>query len=565
MRRLAMIIMLFVLLAAGEGGTAEQSPPQAGVGGEKAPSVAPLPPSGLVSVYNRPIVVFHASFFGHSPQERARATEGRINKLIKLGTAGKVSSRPTSEGTLILLDGQVVFMISPQDIDPIAGEGVEAVVAQVVKNLTLALDEVREGGSLRDLLRAAGLAALFTGIFVFFLWGLLRAYRGVWKRLEGFERRRLGKVHIEGLTLLEIDQILFLSRLATKLVFWAVALLAAYAWLAFDLRQFPFTRPWGENLKEFLVTTAKTLALGIAEALPGIFVIVVIFFLTRFVVRLVKASFSPIEKGSLKTRWVDQDTAVPTRRILVILIWLFAVVVMYPYIPGSSSDAFKGIGIFVGLVASLGSTALVGQAASGLVLTYSRAFRPGDYVKIGETEGTVLSLGLLATKIRTIKEEEVTIPNAGLIGATLKNYSRMAECEGVILYTSVTIGYNTPWRQVHEMLTMAADRTAGLKKEPRPFVLQTALSDFYVEYQINAYLEEPQKRIPTLASLHANIQDAFNEYGVQIMSPHYMFDPAEKVWVPKEKWFEPPAKSAETLKAAGLHRAIPRMEKERGE
>jgi len=565
MRRLAIFIMLFALLSAGEGSTAEQSPPQAGAGGEKAPNVAPPPPIGLVSVYNRPIVVFRAALFGYSPQERARTTERRISDLIGSGTAGKVSTRPTSEGTLILVDGQAVFLISPQDIDPISGEGMEPAVARVVQNLTLALDEAREARSIRALLRAAGVAALVTAIFFLFLWGLLRTFQGVWKRLEGFERRRLGKVHIEGFTLLEIDQILFVSRLATRLVFWAVGLLAAYAWLTFALRQFPFTRAWGENLKEFLLHTAKTLALGIADALPGIFVIVVIFFLTRFVVRLVKASFAPIEKGSFKTRWVDQDTAVPTRRILVVFIWLFAVVMMYPYIPGSSSDAFKGIGIFVGLVASLGSTALVGQAASGLVLIYSRAFRPGDYVKIGETEGTVLSLGLLATKIRTIKQEEVTIPNAGLIGATLKNYSRMAGREGVILYTSVTIGYNAPWRQVHEMMMMAADRTAGLKKEPRPFVLQTALSDFYVEYQINAYLEEPQKRIPTLASLHAHIQDAFNEYGVQIMSPHYVFDPTEKVWVPKEKWFEPPAKPTERPQADGLNRSIARAQEEKGE
>jgi small-conductance mechanosensitive channel len=551
-KKIVLIALCWAGFWAGFCGWAEGQGPQPGSPGiEKAAAGVNAPPPAVLTVYNRPIVVFRDTVFGSSPQQRARATERRISDLIGSGTAGKVSSRPTSEGTLILVDGQAVFMISPQDLDPISGEGMEPVVGRVVKNLTLALDESREARSLRALLRAAGVAVLVTAIFVLFLWGLLRAYRGLWKRLEGFERRTLGKVHIEGFTLLEIDQILFLSRLATKLFFWAVGLFAAYAWLTLALRQFPFTRVWGENLKEFLVHTAKTLALGMAGALPGIFVAVVIFFITRFVVRLVKASFSGIEKGSFKTRWVDQDTAAPTRRILVVLIWLFAVVMMYPYIPGSGSDAFKGIGIFVGLVASLGSTALVGQAASGLVLIYSRAFRPGDYVRIGETEGTVLSLGMLATKIRTVKQEEVTIPNAGLIGATLKNYSRMAGREGVILYTSVTIGYNAPWRQVHEMLMMAAGRTAGLKKEPRPFVLQTALSDFYVEYQINAYLEEPQKRIPTLASLHANIQDAFNEYGVQIMSPHYVLDPAEKVWVPREKWFEPPAKTEEGPKKGG--------------
>jgi small-conductance mechanosensitive channel len=155
---------------------------------------------------------------------------------------------------------------------------------------------------------------------------------------------------------------------------------------------------------------------------------------------------------------------------------------------------------------------------------------------------------LLSTKIRTPKREEITIPNAGLIGATIKNYSRQAGTEGVILHTTVTIGYSTPWRQVHEMLLMAADRTAGLKREPKPFVFQTSLSDFYVEYQLNAYLEKPELRNPTLAALHANIQDSFNEHGVQIMSPHYESDPAEKVWVPREKWFEPPAKTEGGLK-----------------
>jgi small-conductance mechanosensitive channel len=346
---------------------------------------------------------------------------------------------------------------------------------------------------------------------------------------------------LKDLTLLEIEQVLFLSRFAVRLVAWTIGLIASYTWLTFALKRFPYTRAWGESLGGFLLLTFKKLALGIAESLPGVFLVVVIYFITRFVVQMVKASFSPVEKGQVAMRWLDADTAAPTRRILTILIWLFALVIMYPYIPGSSSDAFKGIGIFVGLVASLGSTALVGQAVSGLVLTYSRAFRPGDYVRIGETEGTVLSLGMLSTKIRTIKREEVTIPNAALIGMTIKNYSRQAGMEGVILHTTVTIGYSTPWRQVYGMLLMAADRTSGLRKEPKPFVLQTSLSDFYVEYQLNACLEQPEARVPTLAALHANIQDAFNEHGVQIMSPHYVFDPAEKVWVPREKWFEAPA------------------------
>ncbi len=542
------IIACWVLVLGGFCGWAEgQGQQSASPGiGERTGGAAPAP--AVVKVYNRPIITFRVPLLGSSPQERAKGAEDRINALIEKDLIGKVGTKSTSEGTLFLIGAVAVLLFSPGDMDPFSGETMEQVIQRGTKNLTLALDEAREARSLPMLLRNAGYAAAATVAFLTFLWVLIRGYRWLRNRLETLERRHLGKIRLEGITLLDTEQIILFTRFLVKILAWALALIAGYSWLSYSLQRFPFTRAWGEGLGSYLFLTAEKMILSVAGALPGIFIVVVIFFLTRFITRLIKASFHPAEKGYVKSRWVDMDTAVMTRRILVTIIWLFALVMMYPYIPGSDSVAFKGIGIFVGLVASLGSTALVGQAASGLVLTYSRAFRAGEYVRIGDTEGTVLFLGLLSTKIRTPKGEEVTLPNAGLTGATIKNYSRLAEKEGVILYTSVTIGYSTPWRQVHEMLLMAADRTPGLKKEPKPFVLQTSLSDFYVEYQLNAHLERAEARIPTLAALHANIQDAFNEYGVQIMSPHYRSDPADKVWVPKEKWFEPPAKSPESGK-----------------
>jgi small-conductance mechanosensitive channel len=548
-KKAVLIILCWIVVLAGFCGWAEGQGPQSGSPGiEKATAGGKAPPPAVVMIYNRPIVAFRDTVFGSSPQQRARNTEERIHALIDSGQIGAVSTRPTSEGPIFSIAGRAMFILSPGDLDPLAGESTEQVAERVVKNLTLALDEAREARSLPVLLRAAGYTALATVAFLAFLWGLIRGFRRLRIRLEALERKYIGKIRLEGLTLVETEQVILLTNFLARIVFWALGLIAGYAWLSHSLQRFPYTRAWGEGLRSFLAQTAKMMIFSAVDALPGIFIVVVIFFITRFVTRLIKASFSPVEKGHVKIRLLDADTAIPTRRILVVFIWLFALVMMYPYIPGSSSDAFKGIGIFVGLVASLGSTALVGQAASGLVLTYSRAFRPGDYVRIGDTEGTVISLGLLSTKIRTPKREEITIPNAGLIGATIKNYSRQAGTEGVILHTTVTIGYSTPWRQVHEMLLMAADRTAGLKREPKPFVFQTSLSDFYVEYQLNAYLEKPELRNPTLAALHANIQDSFNEHGVQIMSPHYESDPAEKVWVPREKWFEPPAKTEGGLK-----------------
>jgi small-conductance mechanosensitive channel len=218
---------------------------------------------------------------------------------------------------------------------------------------------------------------------------------------------------------------------------------------------------------------------------------------------------------------------------------------MYPYLPGSDSDAFKGVSVFVGLLLSIGSAGTVNQAVSGLMLMYSRALRVGDFVQIGETMGTVVTLGMFSTRIRTNLGEIVSLPNAVIVGTTTKNYSREEETGGVLLATTVTIGYNAPWRQIHAMLIEAAHRTEGLLEDPPPRVLQRSLSDYYVEYMLGARIAEPNRRIAVLDELHRNIQDVFNEYGVQIMSPHYVADPAEKVWVPKENWYEPPAKKEE--------------------
>ena len=224
----------------------------------------------------------------------------------------------------------------------------------------------------------------------------------------------------------------------------------------------------------------------------------------------------------------------------IVAIWLLAVVVAYPYLPGSGTDAFKGLSVFVGLVVSLGSSGVVNQAMSGFMLMYSRALRIGDWVQVGEVEGEVLDLAMLSTKVRTRAGEEVTVPNAVVISKETVNYTRFAEA-GVTTGTTVTIGYDTPWRQVHALLEQAAAQTPGLREEPPPFVVQTGLSDWYPEYQLRAVIDNPPERVRVLSDLHKNIQDLFNEYGVQIMSPHYINDPPEPFVVPPDRRSPPPA------------------------
>ena len=238
---------------------------------------------------------------------------------------------------------------------------------------------------------------------------------------------------------------------------------------------------------------------------------------------------------------VHPETAASTRRLVSGLLWLFALALAYPYLPGSDTDAFKGVSVFVGLVVSLGSSGIVTQMMSGLTLTYSRALRVNDFVRIGDIEGTVTHLGSLSAKIRTLRNEEVTIPNAVVVGNQIVNYSRLAGSEGVYVGTSVTIGYDVPWRQVQALLLEAAGRTEGVRSTPPPRVRQSGLRDFYVEYLLLIALEDPTLRVATLDRLHGHILDAFNEHGVQIMSPSYEADPEGKKVVPRDQWFAAPA------------------------
>jgi small-conductance mechanosensitive channel len=323
-------------------------------------------------------------------------------------------------------------------------------------------------------------------------------------------------------------------------------LAVVYVVLTFVLRRFPYTRPWGESMRGFLFDTATMLGLGFAHALPGLFTVVVILIITRFFVRAINFYFSRLEEGRiLGPAWLHPETASPTRRLLTVLTWAFGIVVAYPHVPGSQTEAFRGVSVLFGLMFTLGSAGIVQHVMSGFMITYSRALRVGDFVKIGDVEGTVTHLGILSTKVRTPRREEITIPNGVVTAQTTVDYSRFAETDGVMTSTSVTIGYDAPWRQVEALLLGAADRTPGIRREPKPVVIQAALEDFYVKYVLLVSLEQQDRKALVLTQLHANIQDQFNEHGVQIMSPNYEADPEAPKIVAKKDWYAAPAAPAE--------------------
>jgi small-conductance mechanosensitive channel len=507
-----------------------------------------LGPSGVapttLKIQNRPIITLRGTLLGYTPKQRVEAATARINTVIERGNWGTATTKTITEGLLIQIGDQGMFVITPGDLNTLAGETPEEAGARAVRNLTTALGEIDESRKAETFLRGVGYTVAATVILFLVLVGIRRSHRWLGTHLAEVVGPRLKALAIGGFTQ-HIEGIILFLRGVVGITAWALSLFSLYLWLDFSFMQFPYTRPWGEHLHDYMTSGIKAIALTIVDFIPGLVIVAVIFMITRFLSRIGRLFFDAVESGRVSVPGIYAETAQPTRRIATVILWLFSLVMMYPYLPGSESDAFKGVSVFVGLLLSIGSAGTVNQAVSGLMLMYSRALRVGDYVQIGETVGTVVALGMFSTRIRTPWGEIVSFPNAVIVGTTTKNYSREEETGGALLTATVTIGYNAPWRQVHAMLVEAAHLTEGLLKEPPPLVWQRSLSDYYVEYMLGARIAVPHTRVVVLDLLHRNIQDVFNEYGVQILSPHYVADPAEKVWVPKDKWYEAPAKKDE--------------------
>jgi small-conductance mechanosensitive channel len=492
---------------------------------------------------NRTIMVFRATFLGHTPSDRADAAQRRIELLADKSSGSAVTSRAIPEGIAVEIDRAVVFGITPGDVDDLGGATLQSTAEEAVRTLSLALKEVQEQASVRQLLKAVLLVVLATLIYAAALYGIVAANRRLGARLAVALKEKVRTLKLAGVIVVHPAQFLSWTRHLVVVSAWLLGLFASYLWLTFALRLFPYTRPWGEQLRGYLVGLLGSMLHAFFHAVPGLLTVVIIFVITRWIAHLIDGFFQRVEGQHIRVGWLDEDTARPTRRIVTVVLWLFALVMAYPYLPGAQTDAFKGLSVLVGLMISIGASSLVAQAASGMILMYSRALRAGEYVKIGEAEGTVAELGLFATRIHTGTGEELILPNAFVVANTTRNLSRTVPGRGFVIQVTVTIGYSTPWRQVHAMLLEAARRTRGVLAEPPPYVIQFALSDFYVEYKLVAYAgpEAPAKRALAINDLNANVQDVFNEYGVQIMSPHYLGDPEHPQVVPKERWFEPPA------------------------
>ncbi len=491
---------------------------------------------------NRSVVTLRSSLLGETAQARVRRAERVIREALQEGGALAVSIQPIEDSYLILLGEQRAFIVTAKDLLP-EDESVRVVAEQAAANLRLVLTETQQIRSARYLLQALAVSILASVLLVLCCRILFFSRTWLLSRLLPLMRQHAARIKVGHTSLFDVGLLFPIWRRMLDVVCWSLVLLCGYEWLSYVLQQFPYTRPWGEGLDSYLLALISYFMTAIVTSLPGLMIVLVISLLAKGVIALLKTLMARLAQPST-INWLTPETLAPTNRLISLAIWLFAFAMAYPYLPGSGTEAFKGLSVLIGLMVSLGASNVVGQAAAGLILTYSGTIRVGEFVRIAEQEGTVIEVGVFNTRILTGLGETLTIPNTLIATSVTKNYSRIVKGPGYIVDTSVTIGYDTPWRQVEAMLLEACQRTDGIQADPLPQVFQTALADYYPEYRLVAHAvpSEPRSRALLLSLLHANIQDVFNEYGVQIMSPHYIADPADAKLVAKANWYAAPAK-----------------------
>ena len=496
----------------------------------------------------RPIVTFRVPYNGADPLGRVARARTRIAELEQRFLPLDFEEVPITitesgaprYGIALRASDIVLFTLMTEDLEPGHTLNLQQTMAAARERLKSAVSASREQRRpdviMRGILHAA-LATVVTGIA---LWLLLRAIGYMRQRLQIPDAPDAPQASV---SLAAHGRMLLLRAL--QIAGAAVGFALVYAWLAYVLHKFPATMPISLRLGEMVWQTLANLGAGIAAAIPGLLTVALIMLFAEGLSRAARSAFRAVQSGRLAIPGMHRETAGATRRIVVFGIWVLAMVAAYPYIPGSGSGVFQGISVLIGAMVTLGSSGISNQIMSGLTLVYSRALKRGEHVIIGapgnEVEGVVTEVGALATRIVTMRNQEATVPNAVVVGNPIRNFSRQSGEDGTLVSAKVTIGYDTPWRQVHAMLEQAARRTPGVRARPAPRVLQAALSDFYVEYELLVNIDRPLERLQIMSGLNANIQDVFNEYGVQIMSPHFLGQPADPVVVPRSRWHAAPA------------------------
>ncbi len=457
-----------------------------------------------------------------TPKERAINISRKIDKLYEDDFFKTDSILVVkSENTYDIVYGEIILMSISENDAIWYGRSMHELAQSFKESIKNSIVKAKNENSWLKIIVRIGLVLLVIAIAWGLIWLIGRGYSRLLLFINSKKEKWLKDLSYKDYTFLTAEQEMQVILFLVKIFRWFVYAILLYITLPIIFSIFPFSRDWADALFQLIWSPFKGVLIAVWEYLPNLFSILVIYFVMKYVIRFVRYIFHEIEAEKLKISGFHADWAMPTYSIVKFLLYAFMFVLIFPYLPGSDSNIFKGVSVFIGVLFSLGSSSAIANMVAGLVITYMRPFKIGDRIKIGDVTGDVVEKTLLVTRVRTIKNEVITIPNSSVLNGNTTNYSVEAMEKGLIIHTTVTIGYDVPWKNMHKALIDAALRIDSILDEPKPFVLQTSLDDFYVSYQINAYTREAGKQALIYSNLHQNIQDVCNEMGIEILSPHY--------------------------------------------
>ncbi|MFN7513432.1 mechanosensitive ion channel family protein [Microcystis sp.] len=479
-----------------------------------------------VMLDNQELFTIRQGIGSFSAQERAKSITTRIEKIADDDALSPedltIKIDPEDKNPSIILGDTVIATITSKDAK-LHSVSQEVLAERALAKIKAAIVRYRQERQPDNLLKDAALTVSATLSTVLIFWVIIFISSRVFPQIQRLITSLVPGVVFQNFEIISSQTIGIFSLRVLQFIRTLIILTILYFYLTFVLRLFPWTRKFGDGFLQYFFSALEVISQEIAKYLPNIFIILIIVFITHYLLRAIKPFFTGLERENLVINGFYPDWAKPTYNLLSLLIIALAIVIAFPYLPGFNSPAFQGVSVFLGVLFSLGSTSAIANVVGGIILIYTRSFQLGDKISIGDVIGDVIEKGLLVTRIRTPSNRIITIPNSSLLNTNVINFtvSQREFKQPLILQTTVTLGYDLPWRKVHATLKEAALATQFIVSEPAPFVLQTSLDDFYVSYQLNAYTDHPSKMVYIYSELHQNIQDKCNEVGIEIMSPHY--------------------------------------------
>lgn len=461
-----------------------------------------------------------------SAEERANAITRRIERIAQNDSIPienlTIEQIPDDNSLYLSVDQEVILTVTERDAKAYRSTP-EVLAQQALQKIQVAIAQYRQDRKPEQLLKNIIYTVIATFAFLIISFAVIK----ISGKLFPFIRRLIESltpgIQIGNIEIVSSSKISFFWLRVFRIIRLFVLFLLLFHYATFVLSLFPWTRVFSESILGYFSQSLELVLSSIGQYLPNAFIIAIIIFITYYLIRLIKPFFTAIERGNLVIPGFYTDWAKPTYNLLLVIIIALAAIVAFPYLPGFDSPAFRGVSVFLGLLLSLGSTSAIANVIGGIILIYTRAFRIGDHIQVGEVIGDLIEKNFLVIRICTPTNKIITIPNSSLLSSNVINFSISSRelNRNLIIQTTITLGYDLPWRKAHKTLIEAALETEHILKEPAPFVLQTSLDNFYISYQLNAYTNQPNLMVIIYSELHQNIQDKCNEAGIEILSPSY--------------------------------------------